>query len=317
VREDTGLLVGLIPLMLERRRGFGRLLFVGTGLSDHLDILVREGREVEVEEAARRALQHIKGWYVADLQELRPGAAAWEVLGSWAGPRVSTWQSNCLLVNASSWDELLANMNMGHRSKARKTLRRAEADGVWCEMASSDVERAARRWMALHREYWRGRGINPEHLTERFRTHIETAARRLTASGLGGIFEFWRGGEVVASSFMVFGRDFVAGYLEGANEYAVRRFQVSSLYIWNEVNVARDRGAAYVSFLRGDEPYKLRWNPELVPNYRLILGRSIAHWGLYAGYHVLRSKAARYAKSENAPRWIQYLAARLKGYLPA
>jgi len=293
------------------------LLFVGTGLSDHLDILVRGGCEVEVEEAARQALQHIKGWHVADLQELHPGAAAWEVLGSWAGPRVSTWQSNCLLVNASSWDEVLARMNRGYRTKVHNTLRRAKADGVRCEMASSDAERAARCWVALHREYWRGRGINPEHLTERFSTYIKTAARRMTASGLGGIFEFWRDGEVIASDFMIFGHDFVAGYLQGANEYAVSRFQVSSLYMWNCVNVARDRGAAYVSFLRGDEPYKRRWKPDSVPNYRLILGRSIVHWGLYAGYHVLRSKAARYAKSENAPRWIQYLAARLKGYLPA
>jgi CelD/BcsL family acetyltransferase involved in cellulose biosynthesis len=43
VRDDKGLLVGLVPLMLERKLGFGRLLWIGTGLSDYLDMLVREG----------------------------------------------------------------------------------------------------------------------------------------------------------------------------------------------------------------------------------------------------------------------------------
>src|SRR4051812_15534122 len=38
VREE-GLLVGLLPLMLERRRSFGRLLFIGSGITDFLDVL--------------------------------------------------------------------------------------------------------------------------------------------------------------------------------------------------------------------------------------------------------------------------------------
>ncbi len=32
VRDDKGLLVGLVPLMLEHRPAFGRLLFIGTGI---------------------------------------------------------------------------------------------------------------------------------------------------------------------------------------------------------------------------------------------------------------------------------------------
>ncbi len=37
------LLVGLVPLMLERRAGFGRLLFIGTGITDYQDMLARKG----------------------------------------------------------------------------------------------------------------------------------------------------------------------------------------------------------------------------------------------------------------------------------
>src|SRR5215212_9485023 len=48
VREGSGLLVGLLPLMLEQRLGFGRLQFIGSGVTDYLDILAKEGREEEV-----------------------------------------------------------------------------------------------------------------------------------------------------------------------------------------------------------------------------------------------------------------------------
>src|SRR3712207_4583370 len=50
--HNRGLLVGLLPLMLEHRGGFfGRLLFIGTGITDYLDVLVREGWEQEVLDA--------------------------------------------------------------------------------------------------------------------------------------------------------------------------------------------------------------------------------------------------------------------------
>src|SRR5687767_12019553 len=35
VRNESGVLVGIVPLMLKRRWGFGRLLFVGTGITDY------------------------------------------------------------------------------------------------------------------------------------------------------------------------------------------------------------------------------------------------------------------------------------------
>jgi CelD/BcsL family acetyltransferase involved in cellulose biosynthesis len=41
MRDDAGLLVGIMPLMLERKLGLRRLLFIGTGQTDYLDVLVR------------------------------------------------------------------------------------------------------------------------------------------------------------------------------------------------------------------------------------------------------------------------------------
>jgi hypothetical protein len=79
-----------------------------------------------------------------------------------------------------------------------------------------------------------------------------------------------------------------------------------------EVNIAREWDASYVSLGRTEEAYKLQWSSELIPNYRLILGRGSLFWSLYAGYHVLRSALKRYAHTADSPRWVRSLPLRYR-----
>jgi CelD/BcsL family acetyltransferase involved in cellulose biosynthesis len=304
VREGD-LLVGLVPLMLEHRRGLRRLLFVGTGLTDYLDIVAREGWEERVSEAAVRTLGRMGGWHVTDLQQLRPEAAAWGVFRQWEGPRARVWRGGCPVMEVKPWDELVASLSKNHRSTVRRALKRAEADGLRCELvAADDAGEAAQRLVTVNREQWRGNPLTPsEHRTRRFESHLEAAARRMLARGWGSISEFRRDREVLISTFMVFGRDFTGTYMIGASQEARQRYQWSSLYIWDALNVARSKNHKRLDLLEGLEKYKLRWNPEISPHYRLILGKRWVPWGLYSGYHILRSKAVWYARSENAPRW--------------
>jgi len=306
VREG-GLLVGLLPLMLERRWGFGRLLLIGgDAMTPYKDVLAREGWEQEVAEAGARALKGLGGWRVADLCDVRPTAAVWDIFYGWEGPKAYFRRFGSPVMDVRPWDELLASLSRNHRSTVRRTLRRVEKDRVRSELAKpADAEEAATRWMALHQEAWKGRNIAPEHLDERFKAHLVAAARRMTARGLGGISEFWREGEVIAAHFLVFGRDSVGEHLLGATQETLRRYQVGSLYIWDLVNVARSRRSTYLDFLRGEEPYKLRWASRVVPNHRLVLGRDWLFWAPYTGYLSLRSEAELYAYSEGAPRWVK------------
>jgi CelD/BcsL family acetyltransferase involved in cellulose biosynthesis len=306
VRDGEGLLVGILPLMLERRWCFGRLLLVGSGLSDYLDVLVREGWEVEVASAGVRALRQMCSWHLADLQELRPQAAAWDISRGWEGPQACLWQNNCIITDLKPWDELLGSLSKDNRKVARRSLRRAEEDGVRPRLVDAeDTEEAARSLVALHRESWRGRGIGLEHATRRFEALVEVAAHRMRARGLGSISEFRRDNEVVVSNFFVFGHDFIGGYISGATQKILRRYQVSSLFIWDAMNIARSKNLSYLNHLRGEESYKLRWSSRVVPNHRLILGRNTIVLATYAGYQRLRTKVEAHAGSENAPRWIR------------
>src|SRR3712207_5411464 len=168
LRSEEGLLVGLLPLMLERRRGFGRLLFVGTHHTGYNDLLVREGWEDRVANGAGRALKELPGWQVANLHLLRPEAAAWDAFQRWDGHRIKIWQETCPVVEVRPWDELVASLSKNHRSTVRRALRRVQADKLshW-RAGPPEAERAGRALVVLAWELLRGRGIISGRLTQR------------------------------------------------------------------------------------------------------------------------------------------------------
>ena len=321
VREAReGLLVGVAPLMLDRRSPLGRLLLIGNGAysapySSYLDVVARGGWEEEVAPAVAGAMRGMGGWAVADLQELGPGAEAWRLVGAWGGSKARIWQGYCTWVEALPWEELLRGLKKGYRSTARRALRDAEAGGTRWEPASAGaVEEAARRLAALNREQWRERWreTGPEHWSPRFERHLMVAARRMSERGLGGVHELRRGEEVLISTFRLFGRDCVGLYMVGAGEEAHRLPSYNALFVRDMVEQARDRGLPFVNLFRGEDPYKLRWNPQIVDNHRAVLGKDLAALALYAGYLRLRTGAVRYAKSGEAPDWVGGLPARYR-----
>ena len=318
---NSGLLVGLLPLMVRR----GRLLLLGDSAralywyvtTPYKDVLVREGWEEPVAEAGTRALKEMGGWHVADLQELMPEAAAWNLFRHWNGPKTRLPITDYLLIRTNSWEELLASLSRKLRKTARRTLRHAEQDGVRCKPASvEDAERAAGTLVALHRELWRGRRIDPEDLTPRYEAFMQAAARRMTARGIGRISEFRRADdeEVLVSQFLLFDKDFVGVKMIGTSEEASRRYQFMTLCNWDAMNVARGTSNAYVSWMHYTSPEKLRWASEVVSSHRAILGRGRASWVPHASYYyhilrdryyALRSNAQLYVYSEDAPRWVK------------
>jgi CelD/BcsL family acetyltransferase involved in cellulose biosynthesis len=310
--RSEGLLVGIVPLMLKRRWGFGRLLFVGTGITDYLDVLARSGWEHYVSGAAREALGRMGSWHVAELHELRPAAAAWGVFDGWAGPktRIHLDGFDCPVIEVKPWDELLVSLSKNLRSTVRRNVRRADEEGIRCELVgATDAERAARDLMRLHREGWQGRDISAENLTRRFEAHLEGAARRMTPRDSGAISEYRCGEEVVVSIFWVFGRDFVGFYMLGASQEMLKRYQVSSLFIRDGLEMARERGVECLDLMRGEEPYKLRWTSKMVSNHRVVLGRSRIFWSPFMAYRSLRSRARHYVEGESAPQWIKSMLA--------
>jgi CelD/BcsL family acetyltransferase involved in cellulose biosynthesis len=314
VRDSSGLLVGILPFMIESQSTFvSRLVFVGTGLGDYLDVILRAGWEEKALESGVQALKKMEGWRIADLQQLRPKAAAWGIHRWWDSYRTCLWQDSCPVIEVKPWDELLASLSRNLRSTVRRSLRRAAASGLQRKIAdASNIKQAAERLMILHKEAWEERNINPDHLTQRFEAFTMAAAERLVRRGLGSVSEIWQDGEVIISDFLIFGRDFCGTYILGVRQKTMQQYQWSSLYIWDAFDIARGRESGYLDLLRGEELYKLRWRSRIIPTHRLILGRNPKMWMLYAGYHTLRSRAKLYTRSERAPLWIKRTVGRVR-----
>jgi CelD/BcsL family acetyltransferase involved in cellulose biosynthesis len=81
--RDGDRLAGVLPLMVAGR---GRLQFIGTGLSDHLDAVVDTARATDVIDAWASGLYRSPGLRLVDLQEVRPEAAVWQLSARWPGP---------------------------------------------------------------------------------------------------------------------------------------------------------------------------------------------------------------------------------------
>lgn len=306
--RNGGVLVGLIPLMLECWWGFRRLLFIGK--FGQLDLLARKGWEDEVLEAGVRALRQMMGsWHVLDLQALSPTAAAWGIFHQWNGSRTCISVAHYLFIEVKPPEELLASLCRNHRQTVRRALRRAEEDSVRSVLATSDeTQQAARRLVALHRELRQGRGLIREHLTPKFEAFVVAAARRMTDRGLGGIAELRRDGQVLISSFTLFGASVTDAYLVGVSQEASRRYQWSSLGIWDALNMARSEDHAYVCLSNGQDPYKLRWAPKKVPYCRVILGRGRVLWGVYSAGVALRKRGAIYIKASSTSKLMTNIA---------
>ena len=99
-------------------------------------------------------------------------------------------------------------------------------------------------------------------------------------------------------------KDF-GSYILGASQKALQRYQWSSLYTWDAVEIAHSGDSSCLALLRGEELHKLRWGFRIIPTDRLILGQHRTARIPYAGYYALRPRAKLCASSRSAPLWIK------------
>lgn len=318
--RECGQLVGLMPAMLAGGFASRRLLLVGTGLSDYLDVIVRAGWEESVCSALSQFLGRGQVAKAIDLQQLRESATARRLYDLWPGPRATYVQARTPVMTVRPWDDIVAGLPAKRRETARKTIRRLEQDRLtWRRVEVDAVDAATVRWLELHREYWRGRSITPEHESERFAACMSSAARRLVESGAGAVYELARTDSdvVEAADLVLTGKDFVMGYVSGAADRLHRRIEVNTalVHLWN--SVALEASVSEVDLGRGLEPYKLKWAPMVRENQRLALGVLGARWWALAGYLAMRQRLAGSVRARNAMRHIAGVRGRSRSGLRA
>lgn len=284
--------------MSTRRWGFPVLVPLAEAQSDFADFLLDPAYGEDAIGHLSRALIDEPGWCALDLREVRPGSVAHAVAERW--PR-RTWRlpaSICLEIPVTDISELFGRMRGRAAKKMRAKLRTIDGSGITVQTVPAErAAQAVGTLLDLHEEQWRDRPMNPEHASDRFRRHLEDAASGMIRDGQAVIFQFRHHGRVLASHLLVIGHRFVGAYLYGLAPEFRTMVDVSLLLVREELAVGQERDLPDISFLRGVEPYKLKWRPNSVQNERLILGRS-ARAIAFAAVARARRTARRYLRKD-------------------
>ena len=164
VHEDDRL-VGGLALERDRVLGVTRWRVVGSGklCPDHLDLLARAGRAEAVGAALHAELTRSGSWLL-DLEGVRARsmiATAWRQAGHHVEERVV--ERSPFLVLPPTYDAYLASRSKNLRSRVRKTVRRADRDGLTVRRVDNDgTDWALDRFEELNR----ARGDREELLRE-------------------------------------------------------------------------------------------------------------------------------------------------------
>jgi CelD/BcsL family acetyltransferase involved in cellulose biosynthesis len=264
-------LVAAAPLRMCRRRGVAVLTPLAAELSDFTDVLVDPGVPGAADELTR-ALLAVPGWAVLDAPEVPGGGGTWGLAAAWPGQTVLLPSSTCLELPIRPAPEMLAALPSRHRRDLGRQERRAERLGLRVERVPPGAERdGVAQLLDLHVRQWAGRPMNPLHVDPRFRGHLTDAVGRMAPAGQAALTRYHLADEVVGMSLALIANGIVGGYLYGVRPELREQLDVSALIVRADLELARSRGAARLSMLRGEEGPKLRWQPTARRSQRVLL----------------------------------------------
>jgi CelD/BcsL family acetyltransferase involved in cellulose biosynthesis len=309
-----GRLVAAAPLMLRRRAGCAVLTPLGDPFSDFTDVLVDD---LFAAEAARRlavALIAEPGWHAVDLPEVRPDAAAATALWpAWPGERWQITASLCLELPAMPMEDFVRDLPTHSRKTVRRRLNQLKKAGLDIrEVTADDAGRGIAGLLRLHERQWQGRGVNPEHLSPEFAAFLTRSVRGMIASSQAALLEYRIGGELMASSLVLIGRDLAGGYLYGADPALRDRVDVTTMLLADTLPLACRSGCSTMSMLRGAEEHKRRWRPAESYNRRILLARPGSIRGAAYAAGVRAFRAAVGVAKQRAP-WLRTVRDRIRG----
>ena len=250
-------LVGVSPLFLwpEERR----VLLMGTGITDSLDILAEERWASTVAEATFQWLDSCHSeWDVCDLQQLPHDSPLR------TAPIPQQWEESLVRQDTTPVLTLPSDENDMPRAAELAYLRRRLAKEGSVEIVTANEDNFAELFDALldlHRARWAERAEDGVLAEETVRDFHADAAQGLLRLGALRLFVLKVAGQAVAAyyGFQHAGR---AVYYLGGFAPEWKRFSVGAIIVGHAIAEAIREGAREFDFGRGREPYKYRWGAE-------------------------------------------------------
>jgi CelD/BcsL family acetyltransferase involved in cellulose biosynthesis len=257
--RSNGVLDSFAPLYILRDDDTGESLgmFLGTGITDYLDVIVAPGADsapiIEAMTAADCQL-----W---DLQQMRPSSPLV------SAPLPDSWSDNveeqdaCPVLSIENAGDELQNLLSTHARKKLRYFRRcAEREGsVRYESATPEtLDGLLAALFELHGARWQRRGLPGVLADDVVRDFHHDVARRMLDAGALRMHAM-RIDERIVAVFYGFAHHGTVYYYLSGYDPELENLSIGNVLVAHAIDEAVRSGAHTFDFLRGAEEYKYSW----------------------------------------------------------
>lgn len=261
-------LVGLAALTTQRAP-FNALRFAGMGPSDILSVVAHPEHTHSVHVAFGEMLAQHQG--LVDLHQVSSDSELSAALGDGNRKKQAT---RLLLQLPATYDAYLQTLSKSLRTDCKRLAKKPFTSGEAriIRVQPPEVENALKQVFSTHQARWKGKGISLAFLAKQQRFHLDWGRQGSQYLDLR-LLEFE--GKIVGAYYgMRFGR--TAYFYQSGFDPTCKAISPGTLLVGDAIRSAIEDGLTHFDFMRGDEPYKRRWKPQVeLSNYRYIIGNNI------------------------------------------
>lgn len=275
---DRAIPYGIAPLMLTHGKLFKIIEFMGTGISDYLDFILREKSEETIASFIKYLNDNKQLWDLISLRDIlsNSGNIKWLVKAAHnlgLNIRIERATSSPYLPISENWDQFLESKSSNFRYSLKRNEKRAAVlqsklriipySGVINEKILDDIVRVEKNSWKIKKGAFK---IQDNQQKDFFRNII----KKFSNAGWLHIWMAYLDEKPVAYQ-MNFDFNDKIWFYNGAYIHSVEKQNIGSLLTQYAIKNAFFAKKKEYDFLRGDEHYKSRWTSKKRVSYHLII----------------------------------------------
>lgn len=268
-------LIGCAPFVT-RRPGLSplrRLEPMGVLRSDTMDLVIEDGEEEAVLQSFYASLCASRDWDLLDIQQIpedSPTLAFFQAKQQETGCIIRKQEVCPYTELPSTWEAFLQGLGKKNRYNVGYYRRLLERDfALWIgRVGPEDLESAMEELFRLHRLRWKQRHLPGAFYSEAIRGFHRSVAPALLETRTLDLYRLDLDGRTAAVLYC-FAQNGRGYYYLGGFDPEYSRYSVGTVLTAYAIQQSIARGHSVFDFLRGDEPYKYRWNVKERFNFRV------------------------------------------------
>lgn len=271
--KRKGEIVGILPLTLDRTK---TIQFLGSGVSDYLDIICLKGEEKEIVKAYFNFLiSNSKIWNFIKLENIPEDSYLLKcnIEADKFSMIVTPVEACPYICLPESYEEYLKSLgkktrfNLNYYRRAIMKKFKVEFKVV---SEGEELEAQISLFFELHKKRWRKKGLPGVLYTSRRRAFHQDVAKDFFKKDILRLYTLSLDGEIVAILYGFVYFDKFYYYLSGFNpEFS--KYSVGTIITSYAIEKAIEGKVKEFDFLRGEENYKYRFNCKNKFSYNLYI----------------------------------------------